>query len=171
MPALTFRTLQGFDNTLAEDMISAFEGRLRGRLVTAGDDYEQARTIWNAMIDRRPSAIVLSAGPRDVMATVRFANENNLLLAIKGGGHQIAGNAVHDGVLLLDLSGMDSVHVDPANRRADSIPAPAWWSARIAWCGPAVRPANPACQWRSSRHACSASCRFSHHRLHRATGE
>jgi FAD/FMN-containing dehydrogenase len=92
---------------------------LRGRLAVPGsEDYEQARTIWNAMIDRRPSLAVRCAGAADVIRTVRFARENDLLLAVRGGGHNIAGNAVCEGGLQMDLSLMKSVRVDPVRRTA-----------------------------------------------------
>jgi len=80
--------------------------------------YDEARTIWNAMVDRKPAAIVRAAGAADVLLTVRFAREHKLLLAIRGGGHNIAGNAVCDGGLMLDLSRMKSVRVDPVARTA-----------------------------------------------------
>ena len=74
--------------------------------------YDEARTIWNAMIDRRPGAVVRCRGTSDVIAAVRFAGSNDLLLAVRGGGHNIAGNAVCEGGLLIDLSPMRSVHID-----------------------------------------------------------
>src|SRR5205823_3930353 len=80
--------------------------------------YDAARTIWNAMIDRRPGLIVRAAGAADVVRTVQFAREHTLLLSVKGGGHNIAGNAVSDGGLMLDLSAMKSVRVDSTRRTA-----------------------------------------------------
>ena len=70
------------------------------------------------MIDRRPAVIIRCAGTADVMQAVDFAREYDLLVAVRGGGHNIAGNAVCDGGLMIDLSGMRSVRVDPAARRA-----------------------------------------------------
>src|SRR5262245_19358709 len=87
-----------------QETIDRFAQTLRGRLVTSGPDYDQARTIWNAMIDRRPALVVRCLGANDVMQAVRFAREHELLLAVRGGGHNIAGNAVCDGGLLIDLS-------------------------------------------------------------------
>jgi FAD/FMN-containing dehydrogenase len=104
---------------LSDEQLTALQQGLRGRLAVPGsEDYEQARTIWNAMIDRRPSLAVRCAGAADVIRTVRFARENDLLLAVRGGGHNIAGNAVCEGGLQMDLSLMKSVRVDPVRRTA-----------------------------------------------------
>jgi len=92
---------------------------LRGTLCTPADrDYDQARSIWNAMIDRRPAAIVRAASVDDVVMTVNFARENRLDLAVRGGGHNIAGHAVSEGGITLDLSSMKSIRVDSAARTA-----------------------------------------------------
>jgi FAD/FMN-containing dehydrogenase len=80
--------------------------------------YEDARTVWNSMIDRRPALVARCLGTADVIECVRFARDNNLLLSMKGGGHNIAGLAVADGALLLDMSLMRGVWVDPAARVA-----------------------------------------------------
>lgn len=103
----------------SDEKLSALQQGLRGRVAVAGSaDYEQARTVWNAMIDRRPSLAVRCAGAADVIRAVRFARENDLVLAVRGGGHNIAGNAVCEGGLQIDLSLMKSVHVDPSRRTA-----------------------------------------------------
>src|SRR5581483_323721 len=73
-------------------------------------------TIWNAMIDRRPALIARCVTPGDVAAAVRFARENSLLISVRGGGHNIAGNAVVNGGFMIDLSAMRSVRVDAARR-------------------------------------------------------
>lgn len=107
----------------SEEQLTTFQQGLRGRLAVPGsDDYEHARTVWNAMIDRRPSLAVRCAGAADVIRAVRFARENDLLLAVRGGGHNIAGNAVCEGGLQIDLSLMKSVRVDPARRTAHVEP-------------------------------------------------
>jgi FAD/FMN-containing dehydrogenase len=80
--------------------------------------YDEARQIWNAMIDRRPAMIVRCAGAADVMCSVAFARDHDLLLAVRGGGHNIAGNAIFNDALVIDLSQMKSVRIDPAMRRA-----------------------------------------------------
>jgi FAD/FMN-containing dehydrogenase len=93
--------------------------RLRGPLLVPGDaGYDEARSLWNAMIDRRPAGIVRCLGVADVMAGVKFARDTRLELSIKGGGHNIAGLAVCDGGLMLDMSLMRGVWVDPAARTA-----------------------------------------------------
>ena len=94
-------------------------GRLQGLLITPGHDgYEQSRRVWNAMIDRRPAAIARCSGVADVVEVVRFARESGMDISIRGGGHNVAGKAVRDDAIMIDLGGMDGVWVDPGNRRA-----------------------------------------------------
>jgi FAD/FMN-containing dehydrogenase len=119
MTDLRIRTGDGRDKFLEAGTVQAFADSLRGQLLRGGaDGYDAARKVWNGMIDRRPALIARCAGPADVIATVRFAREHGLLLAVKGGGHNITGNAVCDGGLMLDLSAMKSVRVDPVGRTA-----------------------------------------------------
>ncbi len=118
MTNLTIRTLEA-TRTLPEETIAAFRARLRGTVALPGEDgYEAARTIWNAMIDRRPALVARCVGAADVMEAVTLAREHELLAAVRGGGHNIAGSAVCDGGLLIDLSPMKSVRIDPAARIA-----------------------------------------------------
>ena len=106
-------------DTVATGEINDFQTTLRGTLLRPDDPgYDQSRQIWNAMIDKRPAMIVRCAGTADVLASVKFAREHGLPLAIRGGGHNIAGNAVCDDGLMLDLSLMKSVRIDPLARRA-----------------------------------------------------
>ncbi|MFI4930511.1 MAG: FAD-binding oxidoreductase, partial [Burkholderiales bacterium] len=94
--------------------LEQLKASLRGRLLLPNDDgYDRARTVWNAMIDRRPALVVCCAGVADIRQAVTFARGHGLLTAVKGGGHNIAGNAVCDGGLLIDLSHMRAVTVDP----------------------------------------------------------
>src|SRR5688572_7415827 len=94
----TMTSTKGSTENLTAEAIQAFSAGLRGSLVTPDSpDYDKARTIWNATIDKRPGMIVRCAGTADVMHAVKFARENSLLVAIKGAGHNIAGNAVCDG--------------------------------------------------------------------------
>ncbi len=119
MPDLQIKTRERGETTLDEAAVAAFGERLRGRLLTAiAQGYDEARTIWNAMIDRRPALIARCAGPADVIQAVRFAREHDLLVSVRGGGHNIAGNAVVDGGLMIDLSPMKSVRVDPTGQTA-----------------------------------------------------
>ena len=98
--------------------IAAIDG-LRGRLIDPDHpDYDKARAVWNGAIDRRPSLIAQCIGSTDVMAAVRFARDHDLEIAIRGGGHNVAGTAVCDDGIVIDLSAMRGVRVDPANRRA-----------------------------------------------------
>ena len=102
---MDFATFQGGSTTIDETVWSAFSGSVRGRvLVPAVVDYDAQRSVWNAMIDRRPGAIVQCAGSADVAASVRFARERDLLVSVRGGGHNVAGKAVADGALMIDLS-------------------------------------------------------------------
>ena len=95
------------------------EASLIGELLTPGDPgYEDGRAIWNGMIDRRPAAIARCLGVADVQVGVRYARANALPLCIKGGGHNIAGLAVADDALMLDMSRMRGVFVDPSSRIA-----------------------------------------------------
>jgi FAD/FMN-containing dehydrogenase len=98
--------------------IAALRGALRGTVLLPGEaGYDAARAVWNAMIDRHPGLIVQAAGAADVMRAVDFARDHKAAFAVRGGGHNIAGSAVCDGGIMLDLSRMRSVHVDPATQR------------------------------------------------------
>jgi len=113
---------------LAVETIDAFKATLRGALLCPGDSgYDDARRIWNAMIDRRPALIVRCAGVADVIQAVQFACTHDLLVAVRGGGHNVAGNAVCDDGLMIDLSPMRSVHVDPVARTARA-------EGGVTWC-------------------------------------
>ncbi|ROZ69447.1 FAD-binding oxidoreductase [Ramlibacter sp. WS9] len=119
MSDLQMKSRHGAGQRFSDERIAAFQQGIRGRLATPGsEDYDQARTIWNAMIDRRPALVVRCAGAADVLRSVRFARDNDLLVGVRGGGHNIAGNAVCDGGLQIDLSLMKSVRVDPVARTA-----------------------------------------------------
>ncbi len=104
---------------LDETVVKGLKENLRGDLLTSDSPgYDKGRTIWNAMIDKRPAIIVRCAGAADVIQAVDFARRNDLLLSVRGGGHNIAGNAVCDGGLMIDLSQMKSVRISPKDRRA-----------------------------------------------------
>ncbi len=119
MADVTVTTRAGGPSILKDGTVARFTSRLRGDLLRPGDDrYDGARKVWNGMIDKRPALIARCAGAADVAATVRFAREHDLLVSVRGGGHNIAGKAVSDGGLMIDLSPMHGVRVDPASRTA-----------------------------------------------------
>ncbi|HEX8727240.1 MAG TPA: FAD-dependent oxidoreductase, partial [Ktedonobacterales bacterium] len=94
--------------------IDEFKTRVRGAVLQPGDDgYETARNVWNGMIDRRPALIVRCAGVADVVQAVKFARSQNLLVAVRGGGHNVTGNATCDGGMVIDVSPMKGVRVNP----------------------------------------------------------
>ena len=95
--------------------LKALQAQFRGEILTAGSpDYEACRKIWNAMIDRRPAAIARCSGAADVRAAVRFSVDQDIHPAIRGGGHNAAGLAMLDDGLVIDLSRMKGIFVDPA---------------------------------------------------------
>jgi FAD/FMN-containing dehydrogenase len=103
---------------LQSTKIDAFKGKFRGEVVSPGDEaYDDARKIWNAMIDKHPALIVRCTTTSDVVLAVNFARDNGLLLAVRGGGHNIAGSAMCDDGIVIDLSQMKAASVDPATRR------------------------------------------------------
>lgn len=114
MAALRVATTSGGDIIVGDDSIEAFRARLRGELLLTGDaGYDEARTIFNAMIDHRPALIARCTGAADVIAAVQFARQHHLLVSIRGGDHGVAGKAVCDGGLMIDPSRMKSIRVDP----------------------------------------------------------
>src|ERR1700747_280840 len=99
---------------IAESATQQFRSSLRGQSFRPGDPgYDEARTIPNAMIDRRPVIIARCAGAADVVTCVRFAREHDIVVSIRGGGHSIAGKAVCDGGLMIDMSAMKGISVAP----------------------------------------------------------
>ncbi len=105
--------------TIAPAETAELRQRFRGALLRPGEEgYDEARRIWNGAIDRRPALIARCAGADDVVTAVRFARERELPFTVRGGGHGIAGHAVADGTLMVDLSLMTGVRVDPESRVA-----------------------------------------------------
>jgi len=99
--------------------VDAIRAAVLGEVVVPGDTaYDSARAVWNAMIDRRPAIIFRCKGAADVVDAVRFARQHRLPVSVRGGGHNVAGHAVGDGAVMVDLSEMRSVRVDPHERRA-----------------------------------------------------
>ncbi len=98
--------------------VKELKGNVRGKVLLPSDDgYESARKIWNATIDKHPALIVRCTTKSDVVHAVNFARDNGLLLAVRGGGHNIAGNAMCDDGIVIDLSQMKAARVDPSARR------------------------------------------------------
>ena len=103
---------------LQSTKIEELQGKFRGEVLFPGDDaYEGARKIWNAMIDKHPALIARCTTTSDIVLAVNFAKDNGLLLAVRGGGHNIAGNAMCDDGIVIDLSQMKAASVDPGTRR------------------------------------------------------
>ena len=127
MVDLSIATTSGSDTLLNEAAVEDFKAGLRGNLLFPGEDgYDDARTVWNAMIDRKPSLIVRCAGVADVIDSVNLARSNNLLVAVRGGGHNVAGYGVCEGGILIDLSPMKGLRVDPTARTARAEPGLTW---------------------------------------------
>jgi hypothetical protein len=123
MAELRITTMQGADTGFTDTAIEAFRISVRGELLRPTDaGYETARKVWNGMIDRRPALIVRCAGVADVITAVQFARTHELLVAVRGGGHNVAGHAVCDGGLMIDLSRMKGLRVDPVRRTAHAQP-------------------------------------------------
>ena len=100
---------------------------LRGRLIRPGDeDYETARKVWNGMVDKRPALIARCAGAADVIQAGNFAKTNDLLVAVRGGGHNVAGSAVCDDGMVIDLSSMKGIRVNPTGRTVRAQPGLTW---------------------------------------------
>ena len=114
-------------SSLRIDQTEELRDAVRGPVLHPGDPgYDEARTVWNAAIDRHPALIVRCTGAADVVAAVRFAAARQLPIAVRGGGHNVAGNGVCDGGLLIDTSGMKGVRVDAANRMARAAAGVTW---------------------------------------------
>ncbi len=114
MAELRVITTTGQKKRIAEASVTAFADSVRGPVLHPGEPgYEDARAIWNGMIDKRPALVQRPSGGADIIACVNFARDNDLLLSVRGGGHNIAGTAVADGGLMIDQSLRRGVHVDP----------------------------------------------------------
>lgn len=113
--------------TIDERQLEQFRGAFAGPILGPGDvDYEEARRVHNGLIDRRPALIARCRGTADVVAALRFARETNLAVAVRGGGHSVAGLSTIDGGLLVDLSSLKGVHVDPAAGTARAQAGTTW---------------------------------------------
>lgn len=123
MPDLQVKTLDGGNSVVSDFVVKNFVSGLRGIVLFKGDEnYDEVRQIWNGMIVRKPAMIVRCRGVADVIDSVNFARENNIITSVRGGGHNIAGHAVCEGGIMIDLSLMKSVIVDPISRVATVEP-------------------------------------------------
>ncbi len=120
---MTSMDVEPIDPKAADEL----RGRFRGALLRPGEEgYDEARRVWNGAIDRRPALIARCAGADDVVEAVRFARDRDLLLSVRGGGHSIAGHGVCDGGLMIDLSLMKAIRVDPSARIARAAGGVVW---------------------------------------------
>jgi len=109
------------------DQLDDLRASLRGELITSADPaYDEARKLWNGMIDKRPTAIARCAGTADVISAVKFARSNDLAISVRGGGHSVAGKALRDDALAIDLSAMKGLRVDPKAKSARAQAGVTW---------------------------------------------
>jgi FAD/FMN-containing dehydrogenase len=109
-------SIDGSSVRISQDKVSSLDDVLEGDLIRPDDRrYDQARAVWNGMIDRYPALIARCRGVADVVASVNFVRDENIAVSVRGGGHNVAGTAVCNGGLVIDLSQMTAVEVDPLN--------------------------------------------------------
>ncbi|MDB6090369.1 MAG: 6-hydroxy-D-nicotine oxidase, partial [Gammaproteobacteria bacterium] len=114
-------TLSGQAISLSQSDVKDFRASLRGRLLLAGDEgYDQVRRLWNGAFDRHPALIARCAGAADVIQAVNFARSHELLTAVHSGGHSISGQSSCDGGLMIDLSPLKGIRVDPVRKTASA---------------------------------------------------
>jgi FAD/FMN-containing dehydrogenase len=108
---------------LDESKLQSLQTSFRGQLLQPTDPgYDEARTVWNAMIDRRPALIARCTEAADVVAAINFARDNNLVVSIRGGGHNVSGRSVCDEGVMIDLTPMQSIRVDPVGMTVRAEP-------------------------------------------------
>lgn len=118
---------QSREPVLEQSSVTALKASLRGKLLQPDDEsYDAARIGYNAMVDKHPALIVLCAGVSDVINAVNFARRHNLLTTVRGGGHSVAGKSACDGGVVIDLSSMKGIRVDPVSRTARAEPGVTW---------------------------------------------
>lgn len=119
MSDLRIATINGGNTVVAKTRVAQLREQLRGQLLRPGDaGYDATRKVWNGMVDKRPALIACCTRTADVIACVNFARDNELLVSVRGGGHNYAGKAVCDDGLMIDLSPMKDIRVDPVRRTA-----------------------------------------------------
>ena len=127
MSALRGITLAETDTLLDDAAVTAFQARLRGSLLTPQDpSYDQARKVWNGMINKSPALIARCTGVADVVQAVTFARTHDLPVAIRCGSHNVAGHATCDGGLVIDLTPMKGIRIDAAKRRVHAQGGVLW---------------------------------------------
>jgi len=127
MGGVSITTTGGTEIMIKEEAIGAFRASLRGDILEPRDaQYDDSRKIWNGMIDKRPALIVRCAGVSDVLQCVRFARSHQVPVAVRGGGHNVAGYAMCNGGMVIDLARMRSVQVDPVRRTARAEGGAIW---------------------------------------------
>jgi FAD/FMN-containing dehydrogenase len=127
MTDVRIATTDGVGKVLESAAVEAFGDELRGPLIAPDhSNYDETRKVWNGMIDRRPALIARCGGVADVIASVRFARDHQLLISVRGGGHNTPGIAVCEGGLMIDLASLRSVRVDPARRSARAEGGTTW---------------------------------------------
>ena len=119
MASLRIHALTGTHTLLETSTIEPLRERLRGQLVLPGEGgYDEARKVWNGMVNKKPAIIARCAAATDVVEAVRFARDRGIMISVRGGGHNIAGNALCEGGMVIDLSRMKNIQVDPERRTA-----------------------------------------------------
>jgi FAD/FMN-containing dehydrogenase len=118
-PAVSFAQAASSVSPANASQLDGLAALLRGDLITPGNDrYDESRKVWNGMIDKYPAAIARCSGVADVMNVVKFARDEEIAVSVRGGGHNVAGKALRDGAITIDLAGMHGVWVDQRNKRA-----------------------------------------------------
>ena len=127
MADLRVTTTTGEDTLLPEAAVEELKQSLRGELLRPSSaGYDEARSIWNAAFDKRPALIVQCAGVSDIISSVNFGRTHGIPVAVRGGGHNVSGSGACDGALMLDMSRMKSVRVNPVSRTAIAEPGVTW---------------------------------------------
>lgn len=127
MTDLKVTTTAGTDAVLKEAVVAELKANLQGELLCSNDEeYNEARSLWNAMFDKRPALIVRCAGASDIVHSINFARTHGIPVAVRGGGHNVSGSGACDGGLMLDMSRLKSVRVDSVNRTARAEPGLTW---------------------------------------------
>ncbi len=127
MDTLQAETLEGKQTSISGEYLEAFSNQIRGEVITSGhEDYKDACTIYNAMIQKKPAIIARCHNAGDVISSVNFARENNLLLAIRSGGHNGPGLGTCEDGLVIDCSPMKGIHVNPEDKTVRAEPGNTW---------------------------------------------